>query len=344
MSRSRLARISSNFAARRDGFDDVAFATAAIGFLARSYGIDTSRVYAVGFSAGGAMVIRLAHEIPTRLAGAAIISETQPVPENFMLTEAPPSALPVVLIHGTGDPLVPYEGGMASLWGFQPRGLGLSARQTAAYYAERNGITQGPKSRQFAGAAESGKTWVERTDYRQDGHEPVTLYTRPPRFDPLTAKVAYKRGSPLTVELTVHPWVPAETVLENYRKIQRQLLGKENHRLKSRSLEVVRFVENRIRQKEGVRPPWRKLMERWNEGHSAEERFLDLRNFVRVYKDTLERVAHYSFYLPRRKPLSPAAKRKRDKKVAEAEAFKHRFSIALEAHKEKHGNRWSEER
>jgi polyhydroxybutyrate depolymerase len=171
------ARISSNFAARRDGFDDVAFATAAIGFLARSYGIDTSRVYAVGFSAGGAMVIRLAHEIPTRLAGAAIISETQPVPENFMLTEAPPSALPVVLIHGTGDPLVPYEGGMASLWGFQPRGLGLSARQTAAYYAERNGITQGPESRQFAGAAESGKTWVERTDYRQDGHEPVTLYT-----------------------------------------------------------------------------------------------------------------------------------------------------------------------
>ena len=99
------------------------------------------------------------------------------MPENFMLTEAPPSALPVVLIHGTGDPLVPYEGGMASLWGFQPRGLGLSARQTAAYYAERNGITQGPESRQFAGAAESGKTWVERTDFRQDGHEPVTLYT-----------------------------------------------------------------------------------------------------------------------------------------------------------------------
>src|SRR5918998_4722066 len=185
--------------------------------------------------------------------------------------------------------------------------------------------------------------WAGRLGWQEEDMTLWLLCGRPPRFDSLTAKVRYKRGSPLVVELTVHPWVPAETVLENYRKIQRQLLGKENHRLKSRSLEVVRFVENRIRQKEGVRPPWRKLMERWNEGHSAEERFLDLRNFVRVYKDTLERVAHYSFYLPRRKPWSPAAKRKRDKKVAEAEAFKHRVSTALEAHKEKHGNRWPEE-
>jgi hypothetical protein len=185
--------------------------------------------------------------------------------------------------------------------------------------------------------------WAGRLGWRDEDMTLWLLCGRPPKFDPLTAKVAYKRGSPLTVELTVHPWVPAETVLENYRKIQRQLLGKENHRLKSRSLEVVRFVENRIRQEEGVRPPWRKLLERWNEEHLAEERFSDLRNFARVYKDTSERVAHYSFDPPRRKPLSPAAKRKRDKKVAEAEAFKHRVSTALEAHVEKHGNRWPEE-
>lgn len=171
------ARVSSDFAARKDGVDDVAFATAAIEFLAISYWVDASRVYAVGFSAGGAMVIRLAHEIPPRLAGVAIISATQLVAENFMLTDAPPSALPVVLIHGTRDPLVPYGGGMASPWGFRPRGLGLSAWQTAEYYARRNGITERPESHRLAGAAGSGKTWVERTDYRQDGHEPATLYT-----------------------------------------------------------------------------------------------------------------------------------------------------------------------
>ncbi len=155
----------------------MAFATAAITFLVNSYGIDPARVYAAGFSAGGAMVIRLMHEIPTQIAGAAIMSATQPVAENFMLPGAAPSALPVVLFHGTADPLVPYQGGMASLWGFRPRGLGLSALQTAAYYAHRNGLTNGPASRRLDASDRSGKTSIERTDYRQVGHDPVTLYT-----------------------------------------------------------------------------------------------------------------------------------------------------------------------
>jgi hypothetical protein len=184
--------------------------------------------------------------------------------------------------------------------------------------------------------------WARRLGWQEEDMTLWLLCGRPPRFDPLTAKMRYKRGSPLVVEFTVHPWVPAETVLENYRKIQRQLLGKENHRLKSRSLGVVRFVESCIRE-EGARPPWRKLLERWNEEHSDEDHFLDLRNFVRVYKDTMERVAHYTFYPPRRKPLSPAAKRKRDQRVAEAEASKDRLVAMLEAHIEKHGDRWPEE-
>jgi hypothetical protein len=184
--------------------------------------------------------------------------------------------------------------------------------------------------------------WAGRLGWQEEDATLWLLCGRPPRFDSLTAKVRYKRGSPLTIELTVHPWVPAETVLENYRKIQRQLLGKENHRLKSRSLDVVRFVESRIRE-EGVRPSWRKLLERWNEEQPAEERFSDLRNFARVYKDTMERVAHYAFYPPRRKPLSPAAKRKRDQRVAEAEASKDRLVAMLEAPIEKPGARWPEE-
>jgi hypothetical protein len=187
-----------------------------------------------------------------------------------------------------------------------------------------------------------GARWAGRLGWQEEDMTLWLLCGMPPRFDPLTAKVRYKRGSPLAVELTVHPWVPAETALENYRKIQRQLLGKENHRLKSRSLDVVRFVENCIRE-EGARPPWRRLLERWNEEHPAEERFSDLRNFARVYKDTMERVAHYAFYLPRRKPLSPAAKRKRDQRVAEAETSKDRLVAMLEAHIEKHGARWPDE-
>ncbi|MFF3460727.1 alpha/beta hydrolase family esterase [Streptomyces sp. NPDC002730] len=170
------ARVSTSFAARTDGVDDVAFARATLDLLVRRYNGDGSAVYVVGFSNGGQMVIRLVHEMPAVLAGAAILSATQPVPENFAPNAAQNQPLPVLLIHGTKDPLVPYAGGMASMWGFRPRGLGLSAQETAAYYASRNGITTAPTTTPVE-AAEAGRTKVERTDYREQGHQPVTLYT-----------------------------------------------------------------------------------------------------------------------------------------------------------------------
>ncbi|MCS7479500.1 alpha/beta hydrolase family esterase [Umezawaea endophytica] len=170
------ARVSSAFAARSEGFDDVGFAGAVIDLLVERHRVDPARAYAVGYSAGGAMVIRLAHEIPSRLAGVAVVAATLPVPENFLPFDGPVVPLPVVLFHGTEDRLVPYEGGMASLWGFRPRGLGLSARETAEYFAARNGITTAAESRDLD-RREGDRTRVERTDFRQDGRPSVTLYT-----------------------------------------------------------------------------------------------------------------------------------------------------------------------
>jgi len=166
------ARVSSAFAARTEGFDDVAFTQAVIDFLGDD--VDTGRVHVVGYSAGGSMVIRLVHEMPDRLAGAGIIAATLPVPENFLTFTAPVVPLPVVLFHGTKDRLVPYDGGMTSLWGFRPRGLGVSARRTAEHFAERNGITTPPTSQE---TGRDGRTVVERTEYRQDGRPPVVLHT-----------------------------------------------------------------------------------------------------------------------------------------------------------------------
>ncbi len=171
------ARVHSSFAARKEGFDDVAFTRAILDWVETTYHTDPSRVFAIGFSNGGQMVIRLAHDTPVCLAGIAIISATQPVPENFLPQTAEVVALPTMLMHGTKDPLVPYDGGMASLWGFMPRGLGLSASDTAAYYARRNGISTAPTSRLIQSASRADPTSIEQTDYRQEGRPPVTLLT-----------------------------------------------------------------------------------------------------------------------------------------------------------------------
>jgi polyhydroxybutyrate depolymerase len=170
------ARIVNTSAARTDHVDDVAFARAAIDVLVRRFNGDPSRVYAVGFSNGGQMVMRLIHEVPSALAGAAILCATQSVPENFAPDSPKEQSLPVMFMHGTQDPITPYQGGMAKMYRFRPRGLGLSAQETAAYYARRNGITVAPTVTPLTPAAAS-PTRVDRTDYRQPDRPPVTLYT-----------------------------------------------------------------------------------------------------------------------------------------------------------------------
>ena len=94
-----------------------------------------------------------------------------PAPENFLVPDAPAGPMPVLLLHGTKDPIIGYQGGELSWWAralFKVGGRSLSAPETAAYFAARNGITAPP--------TRSG-TAVERTEYRQDGRPPVVLYT-----------------------------------------------------------------------------------------------------------------------------------------------------------------------
>jgi polyhydroxybutyrate depolymerase len=171
------ARRDSDFPSRRDGIDDVSFSRAVVDQLVGPSKVDRNRVIGLGYSAGGQMVIRLIHHAPELLAGAVIVSATQPVSDNFVASEEVPVPIPVVLIHGTRDRLVPFGGGMASLWGFRPRGLGLSAPETAAYFSNRNGITAQPVTTTLHHVPKSHKTSVHRTDFRQDGHPPVVLFS-----------------------------------------------------------------------------------------------------------------------------------------------------------------------
>ncbi|MFI1994803.1 alpha/beta hydrolase family esterase [Actinoplanes sp. NPDC020271] len=195
------ARRESRFPARIENVDDVAFTRAVIAKLVVSHGVDPAKVFAVGYSNGGQMVMRLAHEQPALLAGATVIAATLPEAESFLLAGAAPVPLPVLLIHGTKDPIVRYQGGGMSWFTravFKVGGRSLSMPETAAYFAARNGITATPVSARVPAAAAvpaatakpgatstaiagppaaKARTWVERTEYRQAGRPPVALYT-----------------------------------------------------------------------------------------------------------------------------------------------------------------------
>jgi polyhydroxybutyrate depolymerase len=173
------ARRGDGFPARRHAIDDVAFTRAVIDKLAASHGIDRGRVFAVGFSNGGQMVIRLLHDAPELIAGAAVIAATMPAPEDFLVTDAVPVPKPVLLIHGTKDPIMDYDGGEMKRWVrivFKVRGRALSMPETARYFAARNGVTAQPVVTKLP-AQDAGKTSVERSEYAQPGRPPVVLYT-----------------------------------------------------------------------------------------------------------------------------------------------------------------------
>jgi polyhydroxybutyrate depolymerase len=147
-----------------------------IGYFRRGNSIDRSRVFAAGFSNGGQMIIRIAATMPETFAGLAAIEATQPTVDNFAVN-ASIGTVPMLLVAGTHDPIVPYNGGIISLWGFSPRGSALSVPDTAGYFAKMNGITTSPTVAYLPYRAESGDSSVFITRYRQEGYAPVELYT-----------------------------------------------------------------------------------------------------------------------------------------------------------------------
>jgi polyhydroxybutyrate depolymerase len=154
--------------------DDVGFIRALIAHMIAN-GADAQRVYVVGFSLGGQMAIRLIHEVPELLAGVAIIGSAQPTSDNLNVDHDARGQLPVLTMHGTADPLAPFEGGPVSIHGRWPRGRHLSAPATAAYFAERNGISTEPTATQLPHLDDFGGG-VTRYDYRADGVAPVRFY------------------------------------------------------------------------------------------------------------------------------------------------------------------------
>lgn len=125
----------ASYSARILDVDDVGFARQIVRRLIKDSQVDPARVYAVGYSNGGHMAIRLALEASDAVRGAVAIAASLPAPENMDCRTAGLPAPTMVFVAGTQDPINPYEGGPVSLFGFGKRGNVLSARQSAEWYA-----------------------------------------------------------------------------------------------------------------------------------------------------------------------------------------------------------------
>ena len=127
--------------------DDVGFLNALADKLIAEIGVDRGRVFATGVSAGGFISIRLALEAPSRFRAVAAVAANVPVPENFKCTPVG-QGTSVMIMNGTKDPLVPFEGGEVNLLGlFYKGGNVRSSRESGAYFADRNQLTGMPDTK-----------------------------------------------------------------------------------------------------------------------------------------------------------------------------------------------------
>ncbi len=100
----------------KKGWDDVAFLDAVIDYLCERPDVDADRIMLIGFSNGGMMVHRYAAEQTERLAAAAVVSgavNSLESPGTQPWTPSEPAVpVPMLLMHGTADVVVPIEGGV----------------------------------------------------------------------------------------------------------------------------------------------------------------------------------------------------------------------------------------
>jgi len=97
------------------GPDDIAFLTRVIDEVQATTKIDAGRVFVVGFSAGAIMAHKLGCDLAGRIAGVGSVAGA------MVLDDCRPSRpVSVIEIHGTGDGLVPYEGGRTAGGATQP--------------------------------------------------------------------------------------------------------------------------------------------------------------------------------------------------------------------------------
>lgn len=124
------------------GTDDMGFIDTLLSVIRKNYRIDSKKVFAMGLSRGGFLCQRIAAERSGVFA--AVASVGAPLPDSvFFYQKKTVVSVGVMLVHGTADSLVKYNGMKEHYFG---------AEATFAYWIDKNGSSSGtvlPVTKEF---------------------------------------------------------------------------------------------------------------------------------------------------------------------------------------------------
>lgn len=125
--------------ASRNKIDDVDFLKSVVVNIQKKVAINSDRIFVVGHSNGGMMCHRLAREAADVFDGIAVVAGAM----NFT-DDGVHGPIATLLIHGTNDKDVPFEGGPAGTRG--KKRIDASLKSAVDYYVLRNGLVAYPQT------------------------------------------------------------------------------------------------------------------------------------------------------------------------------------------------------
>jgi polyhydroxybutyrate depolymerase len=157
--------------------NDIAFFNQLLDKLSSEYSVDTTRIYATGLADGGFMDVRLGCEMADRITAIAPVGAEMPKKLNCL----PSRPMSVLLINGTDDPIVKYNGGHykgAEYGGEYGGGLAtLSAEDTAKYWAKLANCANKPERTKIPAKAKGGMNTEVSTFEGCQHNAQVALYS-----------------------------------------------------------------------------------------------------------------------------------------------------------------------
>jgi polyhydroxybutyrate depolymerase len=147
------------------GADDIKFISRLIDTLAARYRVNLNRVYSCGMSNGGYMSYTLACSLSDRIAAIASVTGTMSL---YTAANCSPShPMPVLHIHGTADPTVPYATGAAN---------SIGVEQTLAYWRQQDRCTNLSDTTALPDTNTTDGSTVQRIYYSQCDSSRILFY------------------------------------------------------------------------------------------------------------------------------------------------------------------------
>lgn len=153
--------------------NDVAFIEAVMDDLIANFAVDETRIYVVGVSNGGFLTHLLACESADRIAAAATVISALPL----VVAEScePASPVPLLLMNGTADPIVPFDARVLEA-GPRIKIEVLPLEETITFWLVHNGVESEPVLAMLPDLVDDGTHTELRTYVDADSTAEVAAY------------------------------------------------------------------------------------------------------------------------------------------------------------------------